>query len=516
MFIIISVGSYCFHQFRMSFFLIEMESSNKIKRNPNQGTKFNKQDQEVLFFRLTKLFESQNYATRRIASIILKTLISFESSFILLSTIAKDIASDNIYLKLIALKLIPTINEKVSLTQIQTQWEKAVMNENQLISNVAIIQAIKLYQKFPDIIKQWYPQILNQMKQEKNHKNYHVLILLYKISRGNEIYNFNFIKLLHECIKKDATPLFKIHLTKFVKEVIQQEREQQYKKEFIKFLLKELNNQDKMVALEAAKALIQIQQLQTKDTQRITIFLKDQFELETNVINRHFILQLYLKLVQDPKKVKAMATQIDFIQNQCYHENVNMSFTAIVICQKLHYSKNINDYITQIYVGALLPQKVNFLNGLTEFILNYPNLGKQLDIFIQSHFEQITEYQLMKSAITKLQQEFPLKILLNYKSNVKELKCEIIYFIKVKVMKLHSPWINENQIDKEFKNLKQNYQEYFANKNIQKPEATTLTYLNYDANYLNNINTSKDYEMETNSLLELKDIRPLIVKNDEQ
>ena len=52
-----------------------------------------------------------------------------------------------------------------------------------MVSNAAIIAGIKIYKRFPDVMKNWFPLILNQLRQEKKPHSYHGLVLL---SMNNE------------------------------------------------------------------------------------------------------------------------------------------------------------------------------------------------------------------------------------------------------------------------------------------------------------------------------------------
>ncbi|KAM3147133.1 hypothetical protein pb186bvf_000849 [Paramecium bursaria] len=482
-------------------FKVEKEQSiqifMKIIYLMSQGIKFEKKDQDILFFRITRVFESQNEIIRRFACLVLNILNCQDYAYVLQSCIARDIISSNVNLKLNALKLLPLINDQQNLVQIERLWSNVIVEENQLVCNSAIVS--------------------NLLRMKNKLKNYHALILLYQISRGNEILNYYFIKLLNENTKKDATPLFKIHLIRYIKEKIHYEREQ-YRREFVNFIFKELDNRDKMVALEAAKALISIQ-TQVQDIEKITFFLKEQFELEQNVIIRHFILQLYFKLVNQSAIVLTQ-TQIRFLQKQSYDKSISISSAALKICLTIYKLRNFSDYLTQLYQGApQLTERINFLNGLKDLVLSNIKIGEKLNNLIQTQFELISEYELMKAAIhfiqsyisiSKISEEISIKILLNYaNSNIAKVKYAVIVLLR-QVMREKCPPMDDSEIDDEISRLKIYFKE-----NNKKNKNQIIAFDNLEQKYKNNLTAKQEQEIDTSSLAEESHLIKTI-KADEQ
>ncbi|KAM3147015.1 hypothetical protein pb186bvf_000731 [Paramecium bursaria] len=179
----------------------------------NQGESFSELEQKLLFFRVTKLLLSNNPGLKRLIYKFLKMIGVQKYAHIIIQSLINDLINPNPLIRIEALRLIPVIQEEIQMQKIERFVLKAFLDDNVQVFNTALIVGINSYKKFPSIVNKWSKEIQLKLNQ-KNHINYHALILLHEINKSNP-------KLFIDSLRAVEQPQEKIvnlQILKFIKE----------------------------------------------------------------------------------------------------------------------------------------------------------------------------------------------------------------------------------------------------------------------------------------------------------
>ncbi|KAM3147045.1 hypothetical protein pb186bvf_000761 [Paramecium bursaria] len=180
----------------------------------NQGNCFSEQEAEQLFFRITKLFQSNNSRLRKMIYTTLKVNYfgEFQDNYAA-KICSYNLNGDNQWFRVQALKFIPFIQSEQHIQQMERFLHQALLDTNLLISRQALVLGIHIVNKFPIFVGKWLFEVIQRLDEPKQNIEYHALILLHEIKKRNPA---QFIKILIELTHKPLQPLTQLLLIKFV------------------------------------------------------------------------------------------------------------------------------------------------------------------------------------------------------------------------------------------------------------------------------------------------------------
>ncbi|KAM3147009.1 hypothetical protein pb186bvf_000725 [Paramecium bursaria] len=405
----------------------------------NQGYIIDKEEKELLFFRITKLLNFQNPFLRRMTYKIMKLIINQEYEFIITSSLKKDINSSNKYIKSFAINLVPYLSDISNIMEFQIYIQQAIVNKSKLISTTALLSGLNIFLKYPNIVSSWH----KEMKDSLEDQNGHALLLQYKIQKDKNLffkdsYLNNSIQTItsfyYECIKvyqgNSIVPQKKFHQFRILFPKIQ-------------YLFLQLSSKDDLLIFEAFKIIMMIESLPENLTRSLINILCGFLRPEVVNISQYTSLQI-LKNLSNLNDINNLVDNKILLQLEdylIYSPHAGVSAYSLFLCMKI---KNEFDstYLIKICLKTNgLSEQINLLQGLIVFLDVFNILGREILRFLEIIITKDSSDDLIKQAFKVI--KFMLKDV-NQKLYLKSIhtllsiaaKCENKYKSKV-VLLIH-------------------------------------------------------------------------------
>lgn len=122
----------------------------------NQGEILTTQEATELFFATTKLFQSKDVMLRRVVYLCIKELSTLAQDVIIVtSSLTKDMTGKEDLYRAAAIRALCSITDTSMLQVIERYMKQAIVDKNPAISSAALVSAIHLSAKAPDLVRRW-------------------------------------------------------------------------------------------------------------------------------------------------------------------------------------------------------------------------------------------------------------------------------------------------------------------------------------------------------------------------
>ncbi|KAM3127552.1 hypothetical protein pb186bvf_020338 [Paramecium bursaria] len=376
------------------------------------GWKFTEQEKEHMFFGITKLLLCANPELRRLTFKILQVKILYiiqminvrKFLYIIMQSLISDLSSNNIYLKQNALQYIPLLDDAIYLLQVDKYIRnvsviilQALLDQNEYISNQAIILELKLYKKFPQIVNSWYCGIIIEKLTDSTFPNkQHALNLVHEIKKTDID---AFIKIIIQLIRQELNPLVKIQLIRYIGEILLQNDICLHKLQLEQYLFKQIHYQEPIVFIETARVIIKIPTLNNQQLEPLLKIIFNQLDFFT-YIEAFAVLKLIKLLLKDKERKQLIQeNHLSKIQNLMFSCHSSVSSYAILLCIKAYKNnKQLAQYFQQICSNQQKQYQFNMVLGMLEFVHLYKKQADQIIRFLQLIIPQKCSYELAKIA----------------------------------------------------------------------------------------------------------------------
>ncbi|KAM3147112.1 hypothetical protein pb186bvf_000828 [Paramecium bursaria] len=378
----------------------------------NQGIQFSECEVEQLFFRITKLFQSNSSSLRVMVYKSLKMIMPQKHVHVLIQSLIKDLISDNKKIKLEALKFIPFIQNEQYFQQIERFAHNALIDTNQYISNTALIVGIHIINKYSNVIGKWLFDVVQRLDEPKENIAYHALILFHEIKKQNFT---QFIQIIIQLMNQPLQPLIQQQLIKFTEELFKILDIEQ-KKIIVGYLIPQMSNPDPLIFFQSALILIKIQeieniQLQPIISRLITILSINDFQL---YLQKFIALNLIEKVIRISRRKKLLQGKIQMnISTYSFSHFNSISAKSLQICVSLLCKNAVIGLKKQYNSNVGQQAKYNFLNGLLELIISHPTYET-----IVINFIEMTDIKLQENKFVYIVLKLLEQIQMNSNKNV--------------------------------------------------------------------------------------------------
>ena len=227
----------------------------------NKGEKFSEDEKEKIFFSATKLLHSANPILRRIIFLFVKHLNWWQSSFILTGSLITELNNDDELIKPNCFRLLGQITDASSLNVVERLLKVAISNNNHEVASSALCCTFFMCLKGFGIAKAWVNEIsekLDSSLDEQNLLTFHTLLLLKEVKKNDKLF---LIKIFSKIVESHSTKSqFAIcQLIRFITELLlKDDLEKNSKSTFIVFLERCLYNIEESIRIEAARSIMQL------------------------------------------------------------------------------------------------------------------------------------------------------------------------------------------------------------------------------------------------------------------
>eukprot|EP00515_Schizochytrium_aggregatum_P011924 CAMPEP_0202078892 /NCGR_PEP_ID=MMETSP0964-20121228/6182_1 /ASSEMBLY_ACC=CAM_ASM_000500 /TAXON_ID=4773 /ORGANISM="Schizochytrium aggregatum, Strain ATCC28209" /LENGTH=928 /DNA_ID=CAMNT_0048646211 /DNA_START=65 /DNA_END=2851 /DNA_ORIENTATION=- len=233
-----------------------------------QGEKFEGRDAEGVFFAVTKLFQSQNTALRRMTYLFIKEVAEStdpENVIIVIQSLTKDMNSNVDLYRANAIRVLCKIIDASILGQIDRYIKQAVVDRNALVSASALICGNQMATEPAklEVVRRWVNEVQESVNNKSEMVQYQALALLYSIKAHDRLAVGRIVQQFSRASL--ASPLAVCLLIRYTSKLLHEDMDNANARTAYEFLESCLHHKSEMVILEAARAMCRLPEVTPQD-----------------------------------------------------------------------------------------------------------------------------------------------------------------------------------------------------------------------------------------------------------
>ena len=224
----------------------------------SQGETFTKNEATEVFFSITKLFQNNDPGLRRLVYLMIKELPPDSDEVIIVTNmLMKDMTSNNDLYKSNSIRVLFRILDSSLLAQVERYFKQAIVDKAPVVASAALVSGLHMLGKCPEIVKRWGSEVQDAVQSRNPMVQFHSVAFLYQLKNNDKL---AISKLISSLTRGNIrSPLAQSLLVRSVAQVIADS--QVYagqERPFYDFLESCLRHKGEMVIFEAAKAIIEL------------------------------------------------------------------------------------------------------------------------------------------------------------------------------------------------------------------------------------------------------------------
>ncbi|GBG34466.1 Coatomer subunit gamma [Hondaea fermentalgiana] len=234
----------------------------------SQGETFEGRDAETVFFAVTKLFQSQNTALRRMTYLFIKEVAEStdpENVIIVIQSLTKDMNSDVDLYRANAIRVLCKIIDASILGQIERYIKQALVDRNPLVSASALIcgNQMAVDSDKREVVRRWVNEVQESVNSRAEMVQYHALALLYA-SKSHDRLAIG--RIVQQYSKGSLnSPLAMCLLVRYTSKLLHEDMSATNSRAAYEFLENCLHHRHEMVIYEAARAMCRLPEAAPQD-----------------------------------------------------------------------------------------------------------------------------------------------------------------------------------------------------------------------------------------------------------
>jgi len=223
-----------------------------------QGETFTKTEATEVFFSITKLFQNNDSNLRRLVYLMIRELPPDSDEVIIVTNmLMKDMASNNELYKSGSIRVLCRILDSSLLQQVERYFKQAIVDKAPVVASAALVSGIHILKENSDIVKRWGSEVQDAVQSRNPMVQFHSVALMYMLKNNDRL---AISKLVSSLTRGNVrSPLAQCLIVRCVAQVIADS--QVYagqERPFYDFLESCLRHKGEMVIFEAAKAIIEL------------------------------------------------------------------------------------------------------------------------------------------------------------------------------------------------------------------------------------------------------------------
>mmetsp|Transcript_4089 Transcript_4089/g.7148 ORF Transcript_4089/g.7148 Transcript_4089/m.7148 type:complete len:938 (+) Transcript_4089:116-2929(+) len=233
-----------------------------------QGEKFEGRDAEGVFFAVTKLFQSQNTALRRMTYLFIKEVAENtdpENVIIVIQSLMKDMNSTVDLYRANAIRVLCKIIDASILSQTDRYIKQAVVDRNPLVAASSLICGNQMASEPAklEVVRRWVNEVQESVNSKSEMVQYQALALLYTIKSHDKL---AVGRIVQQYSKSSLnSPLAMCLLIRYTAKLLHDDISATNARSAYEFIESCLHHKNDMVILEAARAMCRLPEVAAED-----------------------------------------------------------------------------------------------------------------------------------------------------------------------------------------------------------------------------------------------------------
>jgi coatomer protein complex subunit gamma len=368
----------------------------------NQGDTFTKTEATEVFFSVTKLFQSKDSNLRRMVYLIIKEVCpSSDEVIIVTSSLMKDMNSKVDLYRSNAIRVLCSITDAGLLGQIERYLKQAVVDKNSVVSSAALVSGLHLLKINADIVRRWSNEIQEAINSSHPMVQFHALSLLHQIRQSDRL---AVSKLVTQLTKSNIrSPLAQCSIIRYVSQVISQTvPSDNAPRPFFDFLEGCLRNKSEMVIFEAARAIINLKEVTSRELQPAVSVLQLFLSSSKPVLRFGAVRAINQIALKNPLSVTNCNLDME---NLISDQNRSIATLAITTLLKTGNESSIERLMKQIsvFVSDIQDEfKIVVVQAIQTLCLKFPHKHRTLVNFLSNILREEGGFAFKKAIVDSI------------------------------------------------------------------------------------------------------------------
>ncbi|KAG5362429.1 Coatomer subunit gamma [Yarrowia sp. C11] len=324
------------------------------------GETFSEFEATGLFIAVSKLFPHKDPSLRQIVYLAIKELVPLSNNDVIMvtSSITRDVqgSSDLIY-KPNAIRALARVIDGSFVQGIERLMKTAIVDRHTSVSSAALVSAYHLLPIAKDTIRRWAAEVQEAVTSQKNFPAvtlpnyaagpavlapYHALSLLYELRAHDRMALIKLIQQFSGASSHLQSPNANVMLIRFIAKAA---NDGAHRQQLVALLERYLGHKSDMVALEAAKAVLTLRDVNSKEASTAIESLRP-FLVSPRTIARFAAIRILNRFAMtNPGAVAVCNTEI---QPLITDSNRSIATYAITALLKTGNEASVDKLVTQI------------------------------------------------------------------------------------------------------------------------------------------------------------------------
>lgn len=364
----------------------------------NQGTVFGTMEATETFFAMTKLFQSKDVTLRRMCYLAIKELANVaEDVIIVTSSLTKDMTGKEDMFRASAIRVLCKITDSQMLAGIERYLKQAIVDKNAPVSSAALVSSLHLLQPNFDVVKRWVNEAQETLSSENVMVQYHGLGLLYHIKKNDRL---AVSKLITKQAKQSLkSPYAYCLLVRVAAKYLDEDPESPDVDPLYDFIESCLRHKSELVIYEAARALVNLKNVKTKDLQPAVSVLQLFLSSPRPTLRFAAVRTLNKVAIIQPQSV--MTCNLD-LENLITDVNRSIATLAITTLLKTGNENSVDRLMKQIssFMSEISDEfKVVVVEAIRALCLKFPRKHMVMMNFLSSMLREEGGIDYKKSIV---------------------------------------------------------------------------------------------------------------------
>ena len=372
-----------------------------------QGEKFVGNEASDVFFAVTKLFQSQDLALRRMTYLFLKEVAETTQSeeiIIVTASLTKDMNSAVDMFRANAIRVLCKIVEANMLMQIERYMKQAMVDKDDQVAAAALMSADQMAAGDPAkrrVVSNWLPEIQSALSGVGRLQSvqYHALLAMYRVKQQDRLAVSKLVTQLSQASNLQA-PMAVAMLVRFTAKLLHDDLSTaQESAAAFKFLTSCLRHKSEAVIYEAARAICKLPGV-TQDDVAPAIAVLANFLKSSSSVSRFAAARTLSEVaIRHPMAVSKANHALESLIGD---RNRSVATMAITTLLKTGSEQSIEPLTKQIslFMTELADEfKIVVVNAIRALTLKYKKKHRMLLSFLSSVLREEGGYEIKKAIV---------------------------------------------------------------------------------------------------------------------
>lgn len=367
----------------------------------NHGHHFGTTEATEAFFAMTKLFQSRDHTLRRMCYLAIKELANVaEDVIIVTSSLTKDMTGKEDVFRASAIRALCRITDNTMLAGIERYLKQAIVDRNASVSSAALVSSLHLLKPNFDVVKRWVNEAQEAVSSDNIMVQYHGLGLLYHVKQHDRLAVSKLItKQSRQSLK---SPFAYCLLIRIAAKFLDEDPDTPENAPLYDFLESCLRHKSEMVVYEAARALVNLKNMKSKDLCSAVSVL--QLFLSSPRPTLRFAAVRTLNKVAIMQPTSVTTCNLD-LENLITDVNRSIATLAITTLLKTGSESSVDRLMKQIssFMSEISDEfKIVVVDAIRSLCLKFPRKHMVMMTFLSSMLRDEGGFDYKKGIVTAI------------------------------------------------------------------------------------------------------------------